>query len=255
MTQSTPTVTVIGSPVSPYVRKILVICAIKGIEVEIDPIVAFFTNEKFEKLSPLRRIPVLRDDRVTLADSSVIAQYLEDRWPTPNVYPHDIAKRAEARWLEEYADTRMSDVCLWRIFNAAVIGPAIWNRPRDKEAIAKTIATDLPPVFDYLESKTPRDGYLLGDLSIADIAIEAIFPNLAWARVEPDVARWPKLAAWVARVRAQEPFVSLERVGAALMRVPVAEQRTVLADLGFKLTAETYLTEKAARPGPMTVIA
>jgi glutathione S-transferase len=255
MTQTNPKVTVIGSPVSPYVRKILVICALKGIEVEIDPIVAFFTNEKFEKLSPLRRIPVLRDDCVTLADSSVIAQYLEDRWPTPSVYPLDIAKRAEARWLEEYADTRMSDVCLWRIFNAAVIGPAIWKRPRDKEALAKTIATDLPLVFDYLESKTPRDGYLLGELSIADIAIEAIFPNLAWARVEPDATRWPKLAAWVARVRAEEPFASLERVAAALMRVPVVDQRAVLADMGFKLTAETYLTESAARPGPMTVIA
>lgn len=249
-----PLATLIGSPVSPFVRKVLVVCALKGIEVELDPIVAFYANEEFERVSPLRRIPVYRDDRVTLCDSTVICQYLEDRYPEPRVYPADVAQRAEARWLEEFADSRMSDVCLWRIFNAAVIGPAIWNRPRDKAAIQSTIATDLPPIMDYLESKMPRDGYIFGALSIADIAIEVIFPNLGWARVEPDGARWPKLAAWVARLRAQEPFVSLERTAGALMRIPPIEQRNALADMGFRLTAQTYATPNA-RPGPMTQFA
>ena len=246
--------TIIGSPVSPFVRKVLVVCALKGVEVEIDPIVAFYANPAFEEISPVRRIPVYRDERVTLCDSSVICQYLEDRYPSPSVYPVEIAQRAEARWLEEYADTRMSDVCLWRIFNAAVIGPAIWGRPRDKEAIAKVLATEYPAVMDYLESKLPKEGCFFGTLSIADIAIEAIFPNLGWARVEPDAARWPKLVAWLARLREQEPFVSLERAGAALMRVPPIEQRRVLGELGFKLTAETYATP-TARPGPMTIVA
>ncbi len=254
MTASNPKATIIGSPVSPYVRKVLAVCALKGVEVEIDPIVAFYANEAFDAISPVRRIPVYRDERVTLCDSSVICQYLEDRYPNPSVYPADVAQRAEARWLEEFADTRMSDVCLWRIFNAAVIGPAIWGRPRDKEAIAKVLATEYPAVMDYLESKLPRDGNFFGALSIADIAIEAIFPNLGWARVEPDAARWPKVTAWVARLRAQEPFLSLERAGAALMRVPPIEQRRVLGDLGFKLTSETYATP-TARPGPMTVFA
>ena len=236
------------------VRKVLVVCTLKGVEVEIDPIVAFFANEAFETISPVRRIPVYRNERVTLCDSSVICQYLEDRYPSPSVYPADIALRAEARWLEEYADTRMSDVCLWRIFNAAVISPGIWNRPRDKEAIAKAVATELPVVLDYLESKLPAEDCFFGALSIADIAIEGIFPNLGWARVETDPARWPKVGAWLARLRSQEPFVSLERAGAALMRIPTTEHRDALGDLGFKLTPETYATA-TARPGPMTVLA
>lgn len=254
MTSTPPKATIIGSPVSPFVRKVLVVCALKGIEIEIDPIVAFFANNTFEEISPVRRIPVYRDERVTLCDSSVICQYLEDRYPSPSVYPADIAQRAEARWLEEYADTRMSDVCLWRIFNAAVIGPAIWGRPRDKEAIARVLATEYPAVMNYLESRLPPEGNFFGALSIADIAIEGIFPNLGWARVEPDAERWPRVAAWVARLRAQEPFLSLERTAAALMRVAPIEQRTVLGDLGFKLTAQTYATPMA-RPGPMTVLA
>jgi glutathione S-transferase len=245
--------TLIGSPVSPFVRKVLVVAALKGIEVEIDPVVAFYANEAFEKISPVRRIPVWRDDRVTLCDSSVICQYLEDRYPTPAVYPADVAARAEARWLEEYADTRMSDVCLWRIFNAAVIGPSIWNRPRDKQAIQNTITTELPGVFDYLEAKLPAKGNFFGELSIADIAIVAIFPNLNWARVEVDPARWPKLAAWQLGLRAAEPFATFEKIGAAMMRVPPPEQRRALADMGVPLTPDTFATE-SARPGPMTVI-
>ena len=50
-------VQVIGSYVSPYVRKVLVVCHLKGIDYEIDPIVPFFGDDRFARLSPLRRIP------------------------------------------------------------------------------------------------------------------------------------------------------------------------------------------------------
>ncbi|HNN97544.1 MAG TPA: glutathione S-transferase family protein, partial [Pseudomonadota bacterium] len=76
----TETVTVIGSPLSPYVRKVLVCLDQKGISFQLDPIVPFFGDDRFGQISPLRRIPVLIDAEVTLCDSSVICQYLEDRY-------------------------------------------------------------------------------------------------------------------------------------------------------------------------------
>ena len=78
---------IIGSYLSPYVRKVLVALELKGLPYEIDPIVPFMGDERFSRLSPLRRIPVYSDERVTLTDSSVICQYLEDRWPEPAVFP------------------------------------------------------------------------------------------------------------------------------------------------------------------------
>ena len=48
-------VTVIGSYLSPYVRKVLVCLAHKRIPYRIDPIVPFFGNAEFSRLSPLRR--------------------------------------------------------------------------------------------------------------------------------------------------------------------------------------------------------
>jgi glutathione S-transferase len=160
-------VTIVGSYLSPYVRKVLVCLHVKGVPYRIDPIVPFFGDERFSKLSPLRRIPVLIDGNVTLSDSTVICEYLEERQPAPSFYPRGAAARARARWLEEFADTRMGDVFAWKIFQTAVIDPGVWNRPRDKAALEAAVTTELPPVMDYLEEWAPAHGYIFGDISIS----------------------------------------------------------------------------------------
>ena len=80
-------VRIVGSYVSPYVRKVLVVLDLKGVPYEIDPIIPFMGNDEFSQLSPIRRIPVLVDDQVTLSDSTVICEYLDDRYPTPPLRP------------------------------------------------------------------------------------------------------------------------------------------------------------------------
>ena len=65
----------------------------------------------------MRRIPVLIDDSTTLADSSVICEYLDERYPQPALLPKGARFRARARWLEEFADTRMGEVFVWHLFN------------------------------------------------------------------------------------------------------------------------------------------
>ena len=97
--EDTTLVVVIGSYLSPYVRKVLVTLHLKRIPYQIDPIVPFYGNDEFSRLSPLRRIPVLLDGDIALCDSTVICEYLEDRCPTPNVLPLDVAARSKARWL------------------------------------------------------------------------------------------------------------------------------------------------------------
>ena len=44
--------TIIGGPVSPYVRKVLTVCEMKGVPYRLDPIVPFFGNDMFSELSP-----------------------------------------------------------------------------------------------------------------------------------------------------------------------------------------------------------
>ena len=139
---------IVGSYLSPYVRKVLVCLEVKGIAYEIDHMVPFFGDDRFSKLSPLRRIPVLVDGDLVLTDSSVICQYLEDKQPEPGLFPRDIADRARARWLEEFADTRMGDVFIWRLFNQVTIRPFVWGEETDHALVAKTLAEDVPAVLD-----------------------------------------------------------------------------------------------------------
>jgi glutathione S-transferase len=241
-------VQIVGSYVSPYVRKVLVCLHVKGIAYEIDPIIPFMGDDRFSKLSPVRRIPVLIDDRVALCDSSVICQYLEDRYPEPAFYPRDVADRARARWLEEYADTRIGEVIIWRLFNEVAINPFVWGKKTDEEALKRTLAHDVPNVLDYLEAELPADGFLFGStLSIADVAIAAFFRNATFARFAVDAARWPRTAAFVERALAHDAFLRLRPFEDRSMRTPIAEVRTALAEMGAPLMRETYGTATARR--------
>ncbi|HTF02001.1 MAG TPA: glutathione S-transferase family protein, partial [Bradyrhizobium sp.] len=116
---------VIGNYISPYVRKVLACLHLKGLSYEIDPIIPFYTGEDLTKLNPLRRIPVLIDGDLTLCDSSVICQYLEEAYPDRPLLPANAKDRARARWLEEFADTRLGDVFIWGLFFPVVAHEAI----------------------------------------------------------------------------------------------------------------------------------
>lgn len=246
-------VTIIGNTVSPYVRKILVILTMKGILFEIDPIVPFFGDDEFAKISPLRRIPVLIDGDMIINDSSVIAQYLEETYPFPSILPATAAARAKARWFEEYADSRMGDVFVWKGFGKMVLAPAFFGATRDLEAHKTLLATEVVEVMDYLESVTPEEGFLCGTFGLADISVAVMFRMMMYARWTPDAERWPKVVRWLARVDALPAMAQANMWSDALARTPPPEQRAKLAAIGLKATATSYFGG-APRRGPMSQI-
>ena len=233
-------VTVIGSYVSPYVRKLLVCLQLKGIPYRIDPIVPFMGNDEFSRLSPLRRIPVYIDDQVTLCDSSVICQYLEERHPQPALYPSGLVERAQARWFEEYADTRMGEVLIWKLFYQLAIMPRIWGEPTQQEVVDRALQVELPQILDYLEPQLPPAGYLFGDtLGIADISLASMLRMCAFFKYTIDALRWPRTAAYAQRVLATPAFATLQPFEDKMRRTPFAQLRTALAEMGAPLTPTT----------------
>src|SRR5215210_5293694 len=154
---------IIGSFVSPYVRKVLACLNLKRVAYEVDPITPFYGNDEFERLSPLRRIPVLIDGDLSVSDSTVICEYLDEAYPGHALLPPDPADRAHARWLDEFADTRLGDVFIWGLFYPKIVHPLVWGEPGDQGRITKTLAEDLPRELDYLEGQLPAGGWLFGD--------------------------------------------------------------------------------------------
>jgi glutathione S-transferase len=246
-------VKIVGSYVSPYVRKVLACLWLKGLagDYEIDPITPFFGNEEFERLSPLRRIPVLIDADTALCDSSVICAYLDEAWPEPSLLPASARDRARARWLEEYADTRLGDVFIWGLFYQKFVRPAVFGEKGDEARVAAILAEDLPREMEYLEGQLPAEGFLFGDgIGLADVSIATFFRNGRYVGFAPDAERWPRTAAFVARALAHPCFAFTFPFEQAQIATDPKGRRKALLAAGAPLSPETMGTREP-RPGVM----
>ncbi len=149
---------IVGSYLSPFVRKVLCCLHLKGIPYEIDPIVPFYANDDFENVSPLRRVPVMFHEEVVLADSTAIVEYLHDRFIDEAPYnaplfPSTPKQRAKARWVEELADTRIADVLIWSIWKECSIKPFVFKQTKDLGVVDAAWKKDVPLIIDYLERR------------------------------------------------------------------------------------------------------
>ena len=239
---SAPRYHIIGNYISPYVRKVLVCLELKGLDYDIDPIAPFVGNERFQQLSPLRRIPVLVDGERIVNDSSVICQYLEDRHPRIPFYPADIGDRAQARWLEEFCDARLGEVVVWKMFFQKGVKRVLFDEASDDAIFAKARDEELPAALDWLETQLPASGFVFGDIGIADVSIASFLRNATLVRWQPDPQRWPRLSALLQAVWALPAFRKLVELEDRVMRTPVPEQRAVLKSLGAPVSAKTLGT-------------
>lgn len=233
-------VTILGNYLSPYVRKVLVCLQLKGIAYRIDPFAPFIGDDAFSRLSPLRRIPVLIDGDFVLNDSTVICEYLEDLQPTPALYPAAPRDRARARWLEEFADSRLGEVIIWRMFYQLGVKRYLFGETPDEAVVRKAREEELPDALDHLETQLPAEGFLFGDVGVADVAIAAFFRNATFVRYRIDANRWPRAAAFVERMHALPAFAALAEFEDRTLRTPVAQQREVLIDMGAPVAATTF---------------
>lgn len=193
--------TVYGAPLSPFVRKLRLLLAEKGLDYQLQIVAPFNQPDWFFEISPLGRIPGFRDGELSLADSSVIAQYIEEQHPeTIALYGHSAAERAQIRWLEKYADYELAPLTTFCVFVNRALNPTM-GKPCDEAAVQKAIEDKLPRHFDYLEKTLAGNDYFVGNrLSMADLAFACQVINMEHGNAQIDAARWPGLAALQARL-------------------------------------------------------
>ncbi|HEX8840451.1 MAG TPA: glutathione S-transferase family protein [Sphingomicrobium sp.] len=231
--------TIIGSYVSPYVRKVLACMNLKGLDYRVDPITPFFGNDEFRRLSPLCRIPVLIDGDFSISDSSVICAYLDETYPGHPLFPGHPQDRARARWLEEFADTRLGELFIWSLFYQRVVRPLVWGEPADEQRVSKALEEGIPAALDYLEEQLPAEGFLFHDIGTADIAIASFFRNADYAGFTVDAERWPRTAAFVERTLAHPCFAALLPLEDVQRNADIKGRRQALLDAGAQLTPTT----------------
>lgn len=181
---------------SPFARKVRMALEHKGLAFTAVDALHAANREALEAVNPRREVPVLVDGGFPVVNSAQIVAYLEDAYPERPVMPADPRARARARHWERVADTRLDPI---------VVDLSLWSWANRKDAppagLYEAARRDLEILYGEIESAlAPGEGFLLGDLSIADIAL---FPNLHATRslavgIEP--ARFPRAAAWLRRV-------------------------------------------------------
>ncbi|MEM7665594.1 MAG: glutathione S-transferase family protein [Pseudomonadota bacterium] len=209
MSDTSPDFVIYGSPVSPFARKVAATCIEKGAAFDIEPVNIMAMPDWFPEISPMKRIPVLRDRSIaedgidgTIADSSAICAYIEKKHPQPPIYPEDAFTHGRALFIEEYADTALAPAGGLGIFRP-IFFAIVQGKEPDLETARETWATKMPPVFDYLESALGGREFFAGDaLSIADISVTCVLMQVSLVAETP-LDNWPGLAAHFKRMQAR----------------------------------------------------
>lgn len=204
-----------GFPVSPFVRKVIVVAQEKGLDAQVVPANPMQPEEEFLAASPYRKIPAMDDNGFRLADSTAIAVYLDAKHPEPALLPADPEGRAKAIWFDEVADTIVMAAGGPMMFNR-FLKPRVLGQECDEEAALASEGA-VTERLGYLEQTLGEDGWLDGEFSLGDIAVASVLRSFAYAGWELDAEAFPKIAAWYGRVQGREGWKKAAEIENAIM--------------------------------------
>lgn len=209
MTDTANDLVIYGSPVSPFARKAMAVCVEKGVPFDFEAVNILPMPDWFKDISPMRRIPVLRDRSVaeegeagTIADSSAICAYIERKHPEPALYGNTAYGHGRALMIEEYADTTLAMAGGLGIFRPVFFALMQGKEP-DVAKARETWADEFPAILGYLNGQLEGREFFVDDtLTIADIAVTACLMQVALVAEMP-LGDYPALAAHYERMIAR----------------------------------------------------
>ena len=205
---------------SPYARKARMVLEYKGIECEmVERCYSLDRKPDLREVSERAEVPVLvLDDGRTIADSTIICEYLEDAHPRPPVFPADAFERARMRAIDDLCD---------RTFDATVFGyflGLVRSTAPESKAMQEAGRAEFKALLARLESELEGREFFCGAaLSLADFAA-ICYPPVAHA-MRLRMNEFPRVAAWEKRMRAI-PLVAadLERARKAMAAADLADE-------------------------------
>lgn len=209
-----------SGPLSLFSAKVRIALGEKGLEHELvqvgwSRVTAYEPHHpEVVALNPKRQVPVLVDGDVVVCDSTLICEYLEERYPAPALLPAGVAERARCRTQEWTAD-EVWFPHLWTLIAARVYG----SGSEDEVPVA---VRALQAHVRELEQGLGAGDYFCGPFTVSDIG-SFVFLSTAIALGCPLPDDVPRVAAWLARVAARRPVAAVMRdVNAAAARLLAA---------------------------------
>ncbi|MEA5452655.1 glutathione transferase [Leptolyngbya sp. CCNP1308] len=163
--------------ISPYALSAFVALHEKGIAFDMQTVnlaAAEHRAPSFTAVSPIQRVPTLVQQGFSLAESSAIAEYLEDLFPDDPIYPRDLRDRAQARQIQAWLRSDLMALRAERPTEVVFLQPI--ETPLSDQA--KAAAEKLFAIADTL---LPHDSLaLFGEWCIADTDLALMLNRLVF---------------------------------------------------------------------------
>ena len=186
-------------PMSPRARKPRIVLAEKGLQYEkvnVDITKGEQKKPEYLAINPYGKVPALQEDGINVYESTIIMEYLNDKYANPPLLPADPGQRARARVLMHYGDNPYDGAL------GAIVGQ-IFFKPKgqaDQEVITKA-KQDLNVCFERLERELGGQDYLLGSqFTLADICFVTWAPLFGPLQVEIP-SHCSRVKAWCKRMQ------------------------------------------------------
>ena len=197
-------------PLSPYAQKVKIALLEKGVEFEAPLPEGLGTGasiEDFMAASPRGEVPALVEgDDVRLFDSTIMLEYIEDRWPQPPLLPTGPLERARVRMIEDAIDTHVEAIS-WGLAEIRFFGRASGDIAKKiEESASEQVAGWYRWLSGQLDDRTWFNGESFG---WGDLAVVPFVNSITRFGFEPV----GKLRDWHARVN-ERPSVTACREAA-----------------------------------------
>ncbi|WP_085606629.1 MULTISPECIES: glutathione S-transferase family protein [unclassified Pseudomonas] len=159
------------------------------------------TRERLLAHSPTAKVPLLKTARGTVADSLAIAEYLAEQFPSEQLWPTDIAARAQARSACAQMHSGFFAMRNHMPFNLSHDAPLNPVPPEVKLDVERMLA-----LWAECRAVATEPGpYLFGRVSLADAFFAPIAVRLRTYHVKlpaddeayvETVYQWPAFKAW-----------------------------------------------------------
>ncbi|MDV7144078.1 glutathione S-transferase family protein [Tropicimonas sp. TH_r6] len=195
-------------PLSPFCRKVRLALAEKKIEVELVEERYWEQDPDFLRRNPAGKVPVLRMDGMTMAESQAICEYLDETVPEPPLLPKGAKERYEVRrlctWFDDKFHHEVTANLLYERVNKKITKQG-YPESKNVKAGARAVRYHL----DYMTWLLDQRRWLAGDqMTLADFAAAAHISALDYIS-DVDWNRSANVRDWYAKIKSRPAFRGL----------------------------------------------
>ncbi|KPF66933.1 glutathione S-transferase [alpha proteobacterium AAP81b] len=242
-------------PLSPYAQKNKIALREKGVAFDVvtpDGMGSGIGGGAWLAANPRAEVPTLVDGDTAVFDSTIIQEYIEERWPAPPLLPEGAAARARVRMIEEVIDTQY-EACVWGMMEVRVFGRGGGAKGEIGAALLARAEAQIAALNAWLERQLGDADWFNGEaFGWGDAAVVPFVQGAVGYGILP--AAGNALAAWLARA-GERPSVAATAAEARAAAAAVARiVPAAIASGAFQREYRDHRLEWMLRSGGMQVV-